>query len=326
MTINILVVEDSPVQRGVICAGLERDPRLRVVGIAGSGEQALEMLVLTRPDVIVLDGGLPGLSGPETLARILQVHPVPVILYSASPERWQSEAEAGGAVATVAKGEDGEASLTELRRMVLLMSQVKVIRQFPPRRLQLRSFRNLAIGSSSGGPQSVEHLLSKLGPDCGLSVMLVQHLPTGAVESFARWLSRVSGWDCRLTENLETPKEGVVYLVERGYHLRWSKDGLKVETGPSVDGHCPSVSALFRSLARGPASHTIGVILSGMGSDGALGLLELRQAGGLALVEDPTTAAVTGMPSAALALGAAHEALPIRLLADRVQTLLKADS
>ncbi len=326
MSLRCAVVEGSALDRDLLAAHLGRDSRFAKVLIYSDGEEFLAALPAFKFDVVAVNATLPGLSGADTVEHLMATFPTPAVLYF---RRLESEGlkpeEIGATSVMVLELEDsrGRTSLEALADRLVLMSSVKVIRRkfSSTPRVGTQTFRNLlAIGASSGAPTVVENLLSHLrGRE--LACFIVQHLPMDGAGSFARWLEQVSGWPVKVAEHEEPWVRGQVYVAPYGRHLEVGKIILKLVPGKPYDGHCPSASRLFLSLARSHGPETVGLVLSGMGKDGARGLLELRRAGGWTIAESSLTAAVSGMPRSAEDFGAAREILRARELPGRVARL-----
>jgi two-component system chemotaxis response regulator CheB len=321
--IRCVIVEDSAFQREYLRVKLAQDPRIEVVGAYARGEELLESVGFVRPDVVTMDAQLPGLSGPETVRKLLQLYPVPVVLFSASASFWTPSAQEAGVVAVVQKGvaaEPSEEVLAELINQLVIMSKVKVFRRRDIRRAALEGRRFLALGASSGSPQLVEAILARLvGRD--LACFVVQHLPEGGADNFARWLGRATGWPVEVARPGAPIATGKCYVAPHGRHLEVGHFTMSLTDSRRQDGHCPSASRLFQSLALSHPGSTVGVILSGMGRDGAQGLLELRQAGGLTLSQASSSAGVSAMPKAAEDLGAVCESYSDATLISRLDRL-----
>lgn len=323
MKVRCVIVEDSAFQREFLRIKLNEDPRLEVVGAYARGEELLEAVGFVRPDVVTMDAQLPGLSGPETVHKLLQLYPVPVVLFSASASYWAPSAQEAGVVSVVEKGLSAEPSdevLAELANQLVIMSKVKVFRRRDLRRNSTGVRRFLALGASSGSPQVVEAILTRL-VNRDLSVFVVQHLPEDGEDNFARWLQRTTGWKVEVAQPGAAIVTGKCYVAPHGRHMEVGHFTLALTDSRRQDGHCPSASRLFQSLAISHPSSTVGVILSGMGRDGAQGLLELRQAGGWTISQASSSAGVSSMPKAAEDLGAVCESLSVSTLVSRLDRL-----
>lgn len=323
MPIKVFIVEDSCLQVEVITRELSRDGDIQVIGTAAGGDEALLQIPLFRPDVVVMDACLPDRSGPAVTARLLEIYPVPVILFTESPDEFQDRAELSGVVATVSKRSDDDEPIQILARMIRLMNGMKVVKRKPQSDPSRGSHkRYLLIGSSSGGAVVVRQLLSEISPRDDLAVIVVQHLSQHGTGSFADWLESSTSWPCRVCEQGEVVQPGHVYLGPAGFQMRWSSGLLTLRPSNDAIGFAPSVDELFSSFSNAVADQVIAVILSGIGRDGARGLLELRLAGAVTIVQDPTSAAVSGMPGSAVLAGGALQTVPTDRLGKTVLTYL----
>lgn len=303
--IRVVVVEDSELQRDIIVTRLNAEYDINVVAAVASGADCLRAVPRLRPSVVVMDGKLPDIPGHEVTSRLLELYPVPVVLYTANPREYQALAEVSGAVATVSKEGGIDETYSTLLHVIRLMNGMTVIRRIPKRTYSGEGRRFLLIASSSGGPLIVERVLKSLIPSERLSIVLVQHLSEAGTPAFLNWIQAATGWGCELVGPGTDFRPGRVYVGPAGHHVHYNGRRLVLERSRSRNGFAPSADELFHSFARHGARETVAVVLSGMGSDGAQGLLELRLAGAVTLVQDPTTAAVSGMPESAIALGAA---------------------
>jgi two-component system chemotaxis response regulator CheB len=319
--IRVLVVDDSPTLRATIAAVLQSDPSITVVGQAVNGEQALSMVHEMRPDLITIDLHMPVMDGLAATRAIMATHPTPIILMTGSSVKedvaLSFEALRSGALAISGKPAAGPESLavqwSRLTEMVKALADVHVVRHRPTgapvaaarpsgpdrRRAQARS---IGIGASAGGPKAICDLLKALPVSVRTPILVVQHMASGFTSGLADWLKREAGAtrDVVVAERGMSPREQVVYLAPDGKHLGLTPGGsLHLSDAPPVAGFRPSATVLFESLARVHGSAAVGVILSGMGSDGVDGLRALRAAGGLVIAQDAESALVYGMPGAA---------------------------
>jgi two-component system chemotaxis response regulator CheB len=337
--IRVLVVEDSPVVREFLQDVIGCDSRLEVAAVAESAEQALRLLGRVSPDVIALDIRLPGMNGLEATRRIMAERPTPIVLISASVDTqgidWTMRALEAGALTViekpVARTQDDSGRLArQLCTQLAIMSQVKVIRQRA--RLEARQpaaepaaergrFRAVGIAASTGGPGALVEILAGLGKDFGLPVLVVQHLTTGFLRGFGEWLQGACPLAVERVYQQAALSPGTVYLPAGDQHLLADRTSAYTDGRESVSGHRPSATLLFGSMAEALGGEAIGVVLTGMGADGAEGLLELRRAGGYTIAEDESSAVVYGMPAAAVRLGAVRESLPRASIAARIREL-----
>lgn len=349
--IRVLIVEDSVVVRILLERIIESDPRLTVAASVESGEEALRVVDDVAPDVISMDIRLPGMNGMETTRAIMARRPTPIVVVSASVEaedlRISMNALRAGALSVVEKpggpqSEGFEAIAARICSQLVLMSDVKVIRQrgavgpapwhrpsdpvvdraacFAPDP-RLRRFDRLGIVASTGGPNALARVFDGLGADFCLPIMLVQHITPSFLEGFASWIADISGRETRVVRDSEPLRPRVVYLGPPDGHLEVRGDRACVAAGEKVSGQRPSGTVLFHSMACSAPRSTIGVLLTGMGEDGAEGLLALRRSGGHTIAEDASTAVVYGMPMVAARIGAAAEQLPLHLIAARLKEL-----
>lgn len=337
--IRVLVVDDSPVARTVLEHVIRRDARLEIAGAAGSAEEAMATLDRTAPDVIALDIRLPGIDGIEATRRIMAERPTPIVLVSAGLDSHAVDmtihALEVGALAAVEKpvapGQPGYEALAErLCTQLAIMSDVKVVRQRPrtayvptPMRpcSAASGLHALAIAASTGGPSALAQLLPAIGSDFPLPILLVQHITGSFLDGFAAWLATLRGPCVQVVENSATPSPGTVYIAAPDRHLVFDGRCVRADDSSPALIHRPSATVLFRSVARHCGAQAIGVLLTGMGDDGAEGLLEMRRAGAYTIVEDASTTVVNGMPGSAARLGAACESLPLPAIAPRVLAL-----
>lgn len=348
--IRVMIVEDSRVVREFLEYLIGADPRLEVIASVGSAEQALRILHDTSPDVISMDIRLPGMNGFEATQRIMAEQPTPIVVVSASVEaedlKVSMNALRAGALSVIEKPVgrthvDYEPLAARLCTQLVLMSQVKVVRQrmgtrsglpgsMAARNADVRrdcsghhpsSYRMVGLVASTGGPNALQHVLDNLGPDFPLPVLLVQHMTTSFMEGFVSWLAASSPLKVVLAKDGELPRRGRVYVAPADRHLRVHGTYLRLDDSPPVNAQRPSGTVLFQSLAHSFGPRSIGVLLTGMGEDGAIGLKALQQAGAYTIAEDESTAVVYGMPGVAVRLGAVCESLPLERIGPRLQQL-----
>jgi len=343
--IRVLVVDDSAVVRRLLSRGLSEDPEIEVVGTAADPFEARDRILALRPDVLTLDVEMPRMDGLTFLRKLMPQHPMPVVMVSSLTTRGAQvtlEALAAGAVDVVAKPRPGspggmEGMIAELRAKVRAASRARVA---APRRLASRATPPpgadplpaaarravVALGASTGGTEAIQRVVSRL-PSDGPPVLIVQHLPAGFSAPFASQLDRESPLSVSEARTGAIPQPGHAYVAPGGRQLRLlGRPGqfrLDCSSTEKVSGHCPSVDVLMTSVAGAAGARAIGVILTGMGADGARGLLRMRQAGAATLGQDEATCVVYGMPRAAAELGAVQVALPLDAMADRIRILLR---
>jgi two-component system, chemotaxis family, protein-glutamate methylesterase/glutaminase len=344
--IRVMIVEDSAVVSALLEYSIASDPRLEVCVTAASAEDALGMLDRVSPDVIAMDIRLPGMDGLEATRRIMSKKPIPIVVVATAIEsgKWNTipmEALRAGALTVLEKpsGTSNAEYLALAERLctqLVIMSQVKLVRRNGyggphatgriPRSWHGRpgSFQMLGIVCSTGGPGALVQLLGALGSAFPLPILLVQHMTGSFLEGFASWLEDVTPFPVAIVNDGSIPAPGVLHMAPADRHLRLDAGRLRLDTGNPISFQRPSGTVLFQSMARDLAADALGVLLTGMGDDGASGLLDIRRSGGYTIAEDESTAAVYGMPASAVLLGAVCESLPLPAIGPRVLELAPA--
>ncbi|WP_367345834.1 chemotaxis response regulator protein-glutamate methylesterase [Stenotrophomonas bentonitica] len=348
--VRALIVDDSAVVRQMLSEILASDPGIEVVGTAADPLLAREKIKRLAPDVITLDVEMPRMDGLAFLENLMRLHPLPVVMISSLTERGADttlQALALGAVdfiskpkLDVARGLQGYAEEIIAKVKMAARSRVRTLARpiaprvtldavapSPTRSIQFRTTdRLIAIGASAGGTEALRVVLEGMPADAP-AVVLTQHLPATFSTAFAERLDRHSAMSVREASDGEAVLAGHAYLPPGGKHLRVIRDGARwrcrVDDGPAVNRHKPAVDVLFRSVAESAGANAIGAILTGMGDDGARGLLELKNVGAPTLVQDEATSVVWGMPGAAFKLGAAEEQVPLERIAERLMALAR---
>ena len=345
--VKVLIVDDSAVVRETLRRILNEDPRIRVLGTASDPVFAVEMIAQEVPDVITLDIEMPRMDGLSFLQRIMSQHPIPVVICSSlvsGREEATLRALELGAVEIIAKPKLGTRTFLEESR-VLLCDAVKAAAQARVRKLTVQRIRPklsadvilapsapkgvlrttdkvVVVGASTGGTEAIRVFLEAMPLDCP-GIAIVQHMPEKFTASFAQRLDRICGISVKEAENGDPMMQGHALIAPGNRHLLLKRSGAKyyveIRDGPLVSRHRPSVDVLFRSAARYAWKNAVGVILTGMGDDGAKGLLELRQAGATTLAQDEESSVVFGMPNEAIKCGAAEEVVSPHRMARRVR-------
>ncbi len=325
--VRVLIVEDSPIIAAALAAVLERDAEIELVGMAPDGKKAVETVAAVAPSVVVMDVHMPVMGGLEAIERIMAQTPVPILVWTADPmsDALSFEALKRGALELVRKPTALHSSSAETRELVAkikMLASIPVMRrpapsprtgvtgafQILPPRPELR--RAVGIVASTGGPGALAELLSRLPVGFGAPIVIVQHLAAGFAAGLAAWLGKQAAVEVRVAEAGAALVPGVAFLAPDGTHLTLSSAGrvLLSEPGPrrpSSPEHVPSGDVMLASLARAYGKSAIGVVMSGMGEDGAVGLGDVQREGGTTMVQNEASSVIFGMPRAALERGAA---------------------
>lgn len=326
MSIRVLVVDDSAIVRRVLSEQLSAAAGIEVVGTAPDSYVARDLIVELAPDVVTLDIEMPRMDGITFLKRLMQYRPMPVIIVSSLTPSGSSlalEALEAGAIDVIAK--PGPAYTVgemagELLRSIRYAAVANVRAALPsavaaPRlALAVTTHKVVAIGASAGGTSAIRALLGAL-PQNAPGMVIVQHMPEGFTRSFARGLDDSCALEVREAEDGDVVMPGRALLAPGNRHMVLRRSGasyrVQIKDGPRVSGCRPSVDVLFASVARYAGANAVGVILTGMGSDGAAGLLAMRAAGSATIAQDERTSVVFGMPREAIARGAAQHVLAL---------------
>ena len=349
--IRVLVVEDSPTMREMITHIISQDHRLEVAAAVESGEEAFEVIDRAKPDVISLDIRLPGMNGFEFTRKIMAENPIPIVVVSASVEAEDlsisMNAMRAGALTVVEKplglsDPAYETFANLLCTQLAIMSEVNVIRQrlsrfitgseesrpaissqHLPDLYPVDSYHALGIGVSTGGPVALARILGNLPGDFPLPIFLVQHIAPAFLPGFVTWLGTVCPFRVMVVSKKERPEVGSIYVAPADMHLVVDRGAVTSLHSEPVSYQRPSVTVLFQSLADVYSRHAIGLLLTGMGDDGAVGLKAIRDAGGCTIAEDESTAVVYGMPGAAVKLDAVCRSLPLGQIAGELARMVR---
>lgn len=333
--VRTLVVDDSATMRAMLCSALSADPDIEVVGAAPEPHSARQMMRELNPDVVTLDVEMPGMDGLSFLEKIMRLRPTPVVMCSSLTTRAAKvtiEALRLGAVDFVEKPSgapgDMERAITELREKVKAAARSQVrhsqhtARISPLGQLE-RDDQVIAIGSSTGGVDALFALLPALPSDAP-PVLVVQHMPPSFTQQLAGRLNGVCAVEVIEAEDRLCLKRGTVYIAPGGNrHMILAGRTVRLVDGDRISGHRPSVDMLFNSIAQ-LGSKAVGVILTGMGEDGAAGLLAMRQAGARTFGQSAQSCVVYGMPRAAAALGAVEQELDLSAMPRAIITACRS--
>lgn len=335
MPIRVLIVDDSAVVRQIFTRELSRDPALKVIGSAPDPYVARDMIVQLRPDVVTLDVEMPRMDGITFLRKLMHHYPLPVIVVSSLTPRGGAlalDALEAGAVDVMCKPHAaysvGDMSV-ELIEKVKAAAAVRPARRIAsattdrPARLSLSRTTNkiLAIGASTGGTQALQQVLTAM-PANAPGILITQHMPEHFTRSFAERLNELCAIEVKEAADGDSVLPGRALIAPGNYHMLLRRSGaryfVEVRSGPLVSGHRPSVDVMFKSVARFAGANAVGAIMTGMGRDGAEGLLEMKQAGARTIAQDEATCIVYGMPREAVMLGAADDIVPLDRIASRL--------
>jgi two-component system, chemotaxis family, protein-glutamate methylesterase/glutaminase len=345
--IAVMIVEDSDTVRALLTRIVRSDPRLRLVGAVASGEAALDQLDDLAPDVISMDIELPGIDGIETTRLIMSIRPTPVVIVSSHIGNDSAaraiQALGAGAVALIEKPSseklDGDTAMaSRLADQLVAMSSVRLVQQrfnVPPtsfvgaaRRLRCQitpvvpaGGGALGIVASTGGPRAILSVLAGLPLDFPMPILIVQHIGAEFTHGFVEWLANTGRFPASIATEGTVPARGRIYVAPGNCHLTIDAGRIRLEHGSSVDGHRPSGTVMLTSLAKQCGASAIGVVLTGMGEDGARGLAAMRDAGAWTIAQDESTSVVYGMPAVAAKLEAACEILPLSSIPGAVRVI-----
>lgn len=342
--IKVLVVDDSAVVRQTLTSILQTDPEIEVIGVASDPFFAAKKLMSDVPDVITLDIEMPRMDGLTFLRKLMSQHPIPVVVISSLTAQGSETALKAleyGAVEIITKPQINtkqflEESKIRLCDAIKAAAMAKIRRKTHPSELvvppkytadavlpggtqqQYSMIKTtemvVAIGASTGGTDAIQRVLQALPHDCP-GIVIVQHMPEMFTRSFANRLNEICNISVKEAENGDTVLRGRALIAPGNFHMLLKRSGAKyyveVKDGPMVNRHRPSVDVLFRSTARYAGKNAVGIILTGMGDDGARGLLEMKEAGAHTIAQDKDSCVVFGMPNEAIKLNAAEYILPI---------------
>ncbi len=339
--IRVLIADDSALIRTALCRMIESDRELQVAGIAADGIEALEQTKALQPDVVTLDVEMPRMNGLETLTRIMAESPRPVIMISSMTRegaRITLDALDRGAFDYIPKpGHDSAFGVLEMREDMLAKiknafqsplarssaARKTLARGLPPTFIKMQTTPSiLAIGASTGGPKALQDILAQLPAQLPAGVLVVQHMPIGFTAQFAERLNRLCQLEVRESAGEETIEPGTVYIAPAGWHLTVGGTGPRYRThlskSPGGTQHTPSVDVLMLSVASVFRNQAMGVILTGMGTDGARGMKSIRDAGGWTVGQDAESCAVYGMPRSAAELDALCRVTPLARISSEI--------
>jgi two-component system chemotaxis response regulator CheB len=342
---RVLIIDDSALIRSLLTEIIGKQPDMEVIGAAPDPLVAREMIRATNPDVLTLDVEMPRMDGLDFLEKLMRLRPMPVVMVSTLTERGAEvtmRALELGAIDFVAKPKLGISTgmkelAAEICDKIRVAAQAKLHRHVnaraaapaapigdkaaPERYSRMSTEKLIAIGASTGGTEAIREVLVRLPPDCP-GVLITQHMPAGFTKSFATRMNALSRIAVSEASDGERVLPGHAYIAPGDRHMRLAKSGsnyiIALDDTEPVNRHRPSVEVLFRSVAAVAGRNALGVMLTGMGRDGATAMLEMRNAGSFNLAQDEASCVVFGMPREAIAVGAVDEVLPVTEIADRL--------
>lgn len=347
--IRVLIVDDSSLARRVLRELLSSDPSIEVVGEASDGQEAISKVIALRPDVVTMDVRMPVLDGLAATEQIMAYHPTRILAVTSLVS--QREINVGfqmlgaGALDVMDKpaslrGPELERMRRELIERVKLLSRVRVVTHLRGRRTRnlptptivpalsggVRSSRPVVvIGASTGGPKALQTVLAGLPKDFSAPIVVVQHIAEGFVAGMVEWLSATCRLPIVLARHGQRLQSGEVVVASDGMHLLVDEEQRVIQTDLPQTPQRPSVDVTMESVAQSVGRRAIGVLLTGMGRDGALGMAAIRRAGGYTIAQDEATSAIFGMPKAAIEMGAVVEVLPVEQIAPALLVRLGAE-
>lgn len=350
--IKVLIVEDSPSVQDLLIYILNSDPEIEIIGTAYTGKRAIKFLERNKPDIITMDIDMPEMGGLEATRIIMETNPVPILIvtasWSPSDVKATYQATEAGALTMLEKPRgighpDHNRMALELVKTVKLMSKVKVVRRWAraqrepkevilppsvPKPKHLKAdIKLVAIGASTGGPPALQKILSLLPKNLPVPILIVQHITQGFLKGFVEWLNNTTDYPIHIAANNENPKQGNVYLAPNGFQMGVTKSGKLVLRKDDPEYNlCPSVSYLFRSVAEVLREKAIGVLLTGMGKDGAYELKIMKDHGAITIAQSEESSVIFGMPGTAVKLGAAKYILSPEQIAGTIEQIVKRSS
>jgi len=330
---DVLVVDDSAFMRKVLSDIINEDPKINVVGTASNGREAIEKTALLRPDVITMDVEMPGIDGIKTVKRIMENYPTPIIMVSAYTKEGAEktiEALEAGAIDFVQKpGGTISLKIREVAQDILKKVKMAKDTNLTGVKKETNSVKSLAhrlekrtliiIAASTGGPRAISLLLSQLPKDFPSSIIVIQHMPEGFTEAFAKRLNQHCKIKVKEASDGDYLQNGEALIAPGGFHLELNEHNqILLSKKPPLHGIRPSADITMNSVSSAFDGNIIGIVLSGMGRDGAIGVRNIKRKGGIIIAQDKSTSVVHGMPKAALETGSVDLVLPLNKITSKL--------
>lgn len=336
--IKVFVVDDSTVARELLIHIIQSDPALQVVGYAENGKQAIEWLEGHTPDVVTMDIHMPVIDGFEVTRRIMGDSPVPIIIISSGYKVHDAEqafkAMEAGALAILEKPEaygtkEYQRQSQEIIEKIKVVSSIKLVKRktflpfHPEITPPVHNIEIVGIGASLGGPVAIAHILENLPPNFPVPILIVQHIASGFTDGFVKWLNDTSALPVKVPKHNELALPGHVYIAPDNCHMGIGENRqITLDCVPGASYLQPSIGYLFKSMGDVYGKKAVGVILTGMGRDGANELLSLRKKGGYTIAQDEETCVMFGIPKEAIRLGAIDKVLPLDYIGEALKLLV----
>ena len=331
---KILIVDDSALIRGILKQFLTREHDFLIVGETSNGRSAVELSLSLEPDLVIMDINMPIMDGLEATRRIMKEKPVPILIFSSELDAHRSfEVLNSGAVDVMRKPDIGQlnepAFCKEFLEKIRLVARarpwnrISTFSEKSAHREECKVYKIVVMGASTGGPFAVRTILQGLAETFPVGIVLVQHLEEGFDEGYAKWLNEATELSVRLASVTDSIQPGKVLVAPVNRHLIVRNGFLIQNNGPKVLNQKPSIDVLFESAAECFGEQVIGVLLTGMGRDGARGCAKIVSRGGLTVVQDEKTSTIFGMPKAAIESGGASKILPLQDIPQYLTELVK---
>ena len=340
--IRVFVVEDSPLMCKILVTLLNNDPQILVVGVARDGKEALDFLPHLKPDIMTLDMDLPVVDGLEVTRQVMTRYPTPILIVSSSVFKTGMEkvfrAISWGALDVMDKsdliskgeGRTGEELIEKIKSLTRVKPLDRTLLKFREEKREVllkkkggASHRMVAIVASTGGPQALLKILKPLPEDFPCGIVIVQHIASGFLPGMVDWLNKECKIRVKVGEDQEIIQAGVAYIAPDHFQMRVVEGGrISLSDEPPTNGHRPSGDILLESVARVYGKGSIGIILTGMGKDGVLGMKAIKQVRGKTIAQDEKSCVVFGMPHAAIETGAVDQVLSLEKIAEELLSLI----